>query len=389
MTSVRRIPVTDHLWLLAALKDALQGGPPVYPTASPDAPEPPALPEGTAVVIHTSGSSGTPKFVAHSAASIRASASATNEALGGDGQWLITLPTHLIAGFQMLTRSILSGTEPVFLSGKLTPKKFRTHARELTGERRYVSLIPAQLNTLLDAAASDPELSETLTQFQAVLVGGQHVPLQLRQRAFHAGVKLVRTYGMTETGGGVVYDGVEIGDTRVRIRDGEIQLAGGSLALGYAGDPALTSTHFITDEGERWYRTGDAGTLLGGMLQVTGRLDRVIISGGVNVSLDRLETRITEEAPWSAYTSACVATPHTQWGERPTLVVESPTPEDDATLQAAFPKLQALLKHELGPAWAPCCLNTVTSMPKLANHKIDYQQLHTLTTHPVAEEPTP
>src|SRR5690606_38104380 len=114
----------------------------------------------------------------------------------------------------------------------------------------------------------------------------------------------------------------------VRIREGEVQLAGSSLALGYPGDEQLTLDRFVVDHDRsgtpvRWYRTGDAGELLGGMLTITGRLDRVIISGGVNVSLDEIE-RVAREFPgWGSTVAIAVA--HPEWGERPGLVVETET----------------------------------------------------------------
>src|SRR4051794_38267065 len=119
---------------------------------------------------------------------------------------------------------------------------------------------------------------------------------------------------MTETAGGCVYDGVEIGETRVRIRAGEVQLAGPTLALGYVNDEAQTAERFFDDAGVRWYRTGDSGELLGGMLTVTGRLDRVIVSGGVNVSLDAIERIVGEQPGWAG--ALAVGVNDAEWGER-------------------------------------------------------------------------
>src|SRR5690625_3021276 len=154
----RHVPSDDHMWLIAALRDALEGGSPAAPRAvfvrQPGAhPElPQDVPADTSVVLHTSGSTGVPKFVALSAHAIRASAEATHETLGGDGQWLIALPTHRIAGLQTITRSILAGTDPIFLEEPFKTAKFFDAAERLTHERRYVSLVPVQLARLLDAA---------------------------------------------------------------------------------------------------------------------------------------------------------------------------------------------------------------------------------------------
>ena len=321
---LRPIPVDDRAWLLAGLADALKGGAPVLPVGpgleadEVRALQQETLPEGTAVLVRTSGSSGVPKAVALSAAALVSSAEATHEALGGPGQWLVTLPGHLISGLQMLVRSQVSGIDPVFLDGPFDPAALLEACERMPHPRRYVSLVPVQLSRLLDLAERDPAAADALRGFAAVLVGGQAISLPLRQRAHELGVALRRSYGMTETCGGCVYDGVEIGDTLVRVRDGEVQLAGPCLALGYAGDEALTAARFVEDRGTRWYRTGDAGELLGGMLTVTGRLDRVIVSGGVNVSLDEVE-RVAGALPgWEGVVALGVL--HPEWGERPALV---------------------------------------------------------------------
>ncbi|MCB1273132.1 MAG: AMP-binding protein [Leucobacter sp.] len=403
--------------MLAALDDALSGGTPVYP-AAPGTPAAAVqqlreaeLPEGTSVVVRTSGSSGVPKAVALSAAALRASAAATHERLGaaagrlesdtdthagaasdGDpaattgGQWLVTLPGHLISGLQMLVRSHLAGTEPVFLDGPFDPAALLAAAERMEHPRRYVSLVPVQLARVLALAEADAGAADALRGFSGVLVGGQAVPRPLRQRAHDLGVALRRSYGMTETAGGCVYDGVEIGDTRVRIRrtdagGGEVQLTGSCLALGYVDDPALTSARFIEDaagdgSATRWYRTGDAGELLGGMLTVTGRLDRVIISGGVNVSLDEVERVVHEQPGWEG--AVALGTAHPEWGERVALAVEIGERADPSRAAAAsadpvapFAEVQAAVKAALGPAAAPVWATEAEALPRLPGGKPD------------------
>lgn len=239
-------------------------------------------------------------------------------------------------------------------------------------DRRYISLVPVQLARLLDLAEADPGAAETLARFDAVLVGGQAISLELRRRAHALGVSLRRSYGMTETAGGCVYDGVEIGDTRVRIREGEVQLAGTSLASGYLGDEALTEKHFVIAENRdgtttRWYRTGDAGELLGGMLTVTGRIDRVIISGGVNVSLDEVE-RVAHELPgWGS--AVAVAAPHPEWGEQASLVVET------VAGAAPFTQVQETIRAKLGRPAMPVWANEIDSLPRLHGGKPDHEAI--------------
>ncbi|GAA1622263.1 AMP-binding protein [Leucobacter chromiireducens] len=383
---LRAIPTEDRAWLVAALQDALAGGAPVLPlppgggegadAAAVHELQHTPLPEGTAVVVRTSGSSGIPKAVALSADALRASAAATHERFGGPGQWLVTLPVHLISGLQMLIRSALSECDPVFVDGAFDPARVLAAAETMTAERRYISLVPVQLARVLDHAAADPAAAEVLRRFDAVLVGGQAISVALRQRCHELGVALKRSYGMTETAGGCVYDGVEIGDTLVRIRAGEVQLAGSSLALGYVGDPALTADRFLAEtdrEGApiRWYRTGDAGELLGGMLTVTGRLDRVLISGGINVSLDEVERVVRELAGWD--TAVALAAPHPEWGERVTLVIETPDPAPADAL--GFDAVRDAVRAQLGVAAVPEWVTETAQMPRLPGGKPDLAAL--------------
>lgn len=378
--------------MMAGLADAMRGVAPIVPVAPGTDPDEIAalqrqpLPEGTALVVRTSGSSGVPKAVALSADALRASAEATAERFGGHGQWLVALPTHLISGLQMLVRSEIAGTQPVFFDGHFDPEAFLERAEMLEADRRYVSLVPVQLARLFDFVEQDREAADVLRRFDAVLVGGQAVSLALRSRAHVLGIGLKRSYGMTETSGGCVYDGVEIGDTRVRIRGGEVQLAGSSLALGYVGDPELTARTFITESGRdgvpvRWYRTGDSGELLGGMLTVTGRLDRVIISGGVNVSLDAVERVVREQPGWES--AVALSAPHPEWGERASLVVEieggagdpDSGTETPAPARASFDHVQQAIRGALGPAAVPEWATEIGEIPKLAGGKTDYAEL--------------
>lgn len=387
---------------MAALGDALAGGSPIRPVidapigdAQADYTGPsPDLPAGTAVVIRTSGSSGIPKSVALSAAALRASAEATHERLGGPGQWLVALPTQLISGLQMLVRSSVAGTAPVFYDGPFDPVALLEAADAMTHERRYVSLVPVQFARLLDLAERDDDAAEALRRFDAVLVGGQAVTLELRRRAHALGVALKRSYGMSETAGGCVYDGVEIGDTLVRIRGGEVQLAGPMLALGYLGDAALTNERFVTEpSGARWYRTGDAGELLGGMLTVTGRLDRVIISGGINVSLDEVERVVRALPGWAE--AVALGAPDREWGERVHLVraasaeaagartgaertaADRLAGADAATEPASFAQAAEAIRAALGVAAVPAGDRTVAEIPRLAGGKPDLVALAT------------
>jgi O-succinylbenzoic acid--CoA ligase len=303
---------------LPALREALAGGAAVLPYAAGG--DPPqvadgAVPdEGTALVVGTSGSTGVPKLAMLPAAALAASAAATHERLRGAGSWLLAMPAHHIAGVQVLLRCVWAGTEPAFvdLSAGFTARAFTEAAGGLEGDRRYTALVPTQLRRLLD----DPAATAALAALDAVLVGGAATPSRLLDRARSAGVTAVTTYGMSETAGGCVYDGAPFSCSEIRLDDeGRIQLGGQTLATGYLGRRDLTERAFHTDaQGTRWFRTDDTGHVdETGRWHVDGRLDDVIVTGGLKVA-----PRLVEEALTSlpdVVEAVAVGTPDREWGQ--------------------------------------------------------------------------
>jgi O-succinylbenzoic acid--CoA ligase len=280
---------------------------------------------GTAVVVTTSGSTGIPKSVILGRDALTAGAMATSARIG-DGTWLLALPASYVAGMQVLVRSIVADREPAWLTGAFTPPAFAAAALMMlsteNGERvpTYTSLVPAQLTKLLDAAMHDSTVLAALRSFETILVGGQAIAAVTMERAEDAGVRVVRTYGSTETSGGCVYDGRPLRGVSVRIADGEVQVAGPTLADGYLADAAATDAAFVRDDtGTRWYRTGDAGIIEDDILRVRGRIDNVIVSGGINVSLDRVE-RIVRTIP-GLESAVVVGVSDERWGEASVVVV--------------------------------------------------------------------
>ena len=276
----------------------------------------------TAVAVTTSGSSGVPKTVLLSAAALLASAGATHDRLGGSGHWLLALPAQHIAGVQVLVRSLIAGTRPtrLDLSAGFTPDGFVEAAGRVggrSGARRYTALVPTQLTRLL-TAPGDPgrQAVEALRGFDAVLVGGAAIGPVLRSQAAEAGVRLVATYGMSETCGGCVYDGIALDGVSVRLDDdGRVLLGGPMLARGYLDDPSGTAEAFVLDpEGRRWFRTDDAGELDGDRLRILGRLDSVIITGGINVAPGPVEAAL-QRLPGVAE-AVVVGLPDPEWGQR-------------------------------------------------------------------------
>ena len=365
--------------VLEALREALAGGPAVAPRTDDHVPAdlPATVPQPVALVVETSGSSGVPKRVMLPADAVLAGAAAADGALSGPGQWVLALPAHYVAGTNVLVRSIAAGTEPEVLApGHFDPVAFAAAARRLAHPVRYASLVPAQLAAVLDAAEHDADVAGAARSFAAVLVGGQATPASLVDRARASGVAVVRTYGSSETSGGCVYDGVPVGRTRVAVVDGQVELAGPSLALGYLGDDVRTEAAFVVRDGERWYRTGDAGSVSDdGVLAVSGRLDDVVVSGGEKVSLGLVE-RVVREQPGLAG-AVVVRAPHGRWGEVPVVVVGEPRSPEPPRLPE-LPELRAVVAAALGRAAAPDRLVLLPELPLLASGKPDRRALEAL-----------
>jgi O-succinylbenzoic acid--CoA ligase len=313
------------------------------------------------LVVTTSGTTGVPKGAMLTAAALRASGEATHERLGGPGQWLLALPTHHIAGIQVLVRSILAGTEPAVLdvSGGFLPGGLATAIGGMRGSRRYTSLVPTQLIKALDEPAS----AEALASLDAVLIGGAPTPKPVLERARSAGITVVRTYGMSETCGGCVYEGVPLRGAKVRIEDGRVLLGGAMLAKGYRGLPDHPA---FAEPG--WFRTDDAGSYDNGVLTITGRLDEAIMTGGLLVIPQVVEAVLANHP--AVAECAVLGLPDERLGQRVAVAVV-PAP-------GSVPTLGDLREHvvaELDPIAAPRELAIMTELPMRGPGKPDRAKL--------------
>ncbi|MCG8151123.1 AMP-binding protein, partial [Pimelobacter simplex] len=226
-------------------------------------------PSGAApgLVVETSGSTGAPKCVLLSREAVLASVRASAARLGASGPWVLALPATYVAGVQVLARSLVAGHTPT------------VHERDgwPDGEGWFVSLVPTQLTRML----SVPDDVAALRRAHTVLLGGGPIGGTLRARAAEAGVRVVATYGSAETAGGCVYDGLPLDGVAVALGEsGRIRLAGPTLFTEYVGQPELTREVLV----DGWFRTSDAGRIDDdGHLVVIGRVDDVIVTGGLNV----------------------------------------------------------------------------------------------------------
>ena len=360
-------PPTDVL--LAALAAALDGsGPAVLAVAgaSEAAADASDVPYDVALVVQTSGSTGDARQVLLSAPALRASAASTEHRLGGPGRWLLALPTTHVAGLQVLVRSVLAGTVPVAVpAGPFRTEAFAAASTQLADEtgRRYTSLVPTQLHRLLGST----EGTDALRGFDAILLGGAAAAPSLVADARSAGIAVVTTYGMSETCGGCVYDGVPLDGVRVALEpDGRVLLTGPVLATGYRGRPDLDAQVFVRSGGERWLRTTDVGALdATGVLTVLGRLDDMIVTGGAKVAPAAVERVLGE---LDGVVEACVVgVPDEEWGHAVTAVLV-------LRAGASMPDLasvRATVESRLGRAAAPRHLLAVDALPLRGPGKVD------------------
>ena len=384
--------------------------------------------EPIALVVGTSGSTGTPKRTALTARALAASASATERFFGSNSdaasQWLLALPAHYIAGAQVLARSVLAGTAPVIARSVIepvhfSPEVFLQAVERMSSARRFISLVPTQLHKLLESADANPhlgaEIHEALGSFTGILLGGAPASADLLAAATALGLNTVTTYGSAETAGGCVYSGSVLPGVRVELvpeegmpavpdtggkpaQVGRIWISGAHLASGYIGDAARTAEHFFTAaDGTRWYRTDDYGLLSPAAapnsnkncseqrLQVLGRSDDVLISGGVKISARAVAT-VLEEHP--VVREACVVgLPDARWGTAIAAAVTlvpsagaaaAPTENRPALNEELCALLRARCAEKLGAPAAPKQLSILPDFPLTSTGKPDRAEIYSI-----------
>lgn len=388
-----------------------------------------AAAEPIALVVGTSGSTGTPKRTALTVGALAASAVATERFFGSNSdaasQWLLALPAHYIAGAQVLARSVLAGTAPVIARSVIepvhfSPEVFLQAVERMSSARRFISLVPTQLHKLLESADADPhlgaEIHEALGSFTGILLGGAPASADLLAAATALGLNTVTTYGSAETAGGCVYSGSVLPGARVELvpeegmpavpdtggkpaQVGRIWISGEHLASGYIGDAARTAEHFFTAaNGTRWYRTDDYGLMdsanssatssfssVEPHLQVLGRSDDVLISGGVKISARAVAT-VLEEHP--AVREACVlGLPDARWGTAIAAAVTlvpsagaatAPTENSPTLNEELCALLRARCAEKLGAPAAPKQLSILPDFPLTSTGKPDRAEIYSI-----------
>lgn len=306
---------------------------------------------GVTLVVHTSGTAGEPKLVEFDRGAVNAAVASSAVALGATPQdpWLCCLPPAHIGGLLVLLRGALLGA-PVTVHTRFDPAAVAAERDAV-----FTSLVPTMLGRLLDAEVD-------LARYRAILVGGASLPATLRHRAEEVGVRIVETYGLTESCGGVVYDGAPLPGSEVRLdSEGGIELRGPTSMLGYRSDRVGTERAFTPD---RWLCTGDVGEIgSDGRLRVVGRRDELIISGGEKVWPQEVE-RVLEAHPKVA--EALVhGTPDAEWGQRVVAFVVPANPAEPPTLE----ELRDAVAFELPRHKAPRELLLVEQLPLTSSGK--------------------
>ncbi len=322
-----------------------------------------------ALLVPTSGSTGAPRLVALGAGAVAASARGGETLLGGPAHWLLALPLAHVAGWNVLARGAVAGTAPTalppgrpFTAAAFTAAARRVRRRAGAGAAR-TALVPTQLVRLLE----DQDATTALADLDAVLLGGAAAAPALLARAAAAGVRVVTTYGATETCGGCVYDGVPLPGARVRLSGDRVVLGGDVLARGYVG-----SAPFAPDAvGVRWVETADAGVLEddpaapgGRRLRVLGRLDDVVVTGGEKVAPAAVEAVLADVVGVAEV--LVVGVPDERWGAAVVAVVRA-----SPSAPPALEDLRAAAAAALGRAAAPRALVLVEDLPRRALGKPD------------------
>ena len=348
MKKVVAVPANDTFAALGLMLDVLDGSvagfvtPPEINGVRPEVSVPTEATDDVGLIVESSGSTGVPKRIELSPAALKHSGDAALARLGGPGQWLLALPVNFIAGANVLIRSVLSDTQPVMLNTRMpfTAEAFVRGAALMDGARRYTSVVPAQLAKLAQAAEEDAFSFSMLRKFDAILVGGQAPNwadvFSLRSK----GVNVVVSYGMTETGGGCIFDGEALDGVDLRISGGLIEISGATLANGIGP----------------WFKTNDLGEIRDGRLEVLGRADRVMISGGLKLALDRVE-ELALQIP--GVESIVAVALQSEWGESVGIVYSGSS-------EVSFERLT-----ELGPAAKVARAVLVSQIPRLPSGKPD------------------
>lgn len=290
--------------------------------------------DGDGAVVITSGSSGSPKAAVLTWDALVASARLTTEALRRDGDqvWLAAIPAVHIGGLAVILRGVLGGARLIFdTSITEGPLRGATH----------VSLVRTQLQRFETA------------HFQCVLLGGGAPPKDVA-------ANVTTTWGMTETGSGVIYDGIALPGVDLAVLDGELLVQSPTLLRTYRDRSRPSVSHQGRDD---WFPTGDAASIDDGVVTIHGRLEYVINSGGEKIWPEDLENLFVDIP--GLQDVAVVGRPDQEWGQVATVLAV--TNRDAA---AVLDQCRAIAREHLGRWAQPKAIEIVSSIPRTPNGKV-------------------
>jgi O-succinylbenzoic acid--CoA ligase len=296
--------------------------------------------EAGQVIIETTGSSGIKKRVVLSIDAISASAELSNariNATSGD-VWSLLLPINHIAGVNVLARAIKLDSKVVGV--------------DETAD--YTAIVPTQLHRAL---FGDKKLLEHLQKCKSVLVGGSPASKTLLELATKAGINVITTYGMTETSGGCIYNNRALPGVSVEADEtGRLMIKGPILANGYENNQELWNENFK----DGWFLTNDLGTIKDNEVQVIGRSDDVVLSGGENVSLIAIENELAANFPDVNFLATSIT--DFEWGQKICLI---------SNIEIDHLQVSQVLKDKLGKQFVPKDFLVVEQIPQIGIGKPD------------------
>jgi o-succinylbenzoate---CoA ligase len=315
-----------------------------------------AVDAGTAVAVATSGTTGAPKVAELSRAAIEAAVggSASILASRADDSWLCCLPVAHVGGLLVLLRGVITGAA-------VEVRRGFDAAEVAASDADHVSLVPTMLRRLLASGAD-------LSRFRTILVGGGALAAGTADAAAARGAHVVTTYGLTETCGGIAYDGRLFDGAAARLGpEDELQLAGPTTMRGYLGDPAATASAFTLDG---WLRTGDVGRIDdAGSLEVLGRLDERIRTGAETVWPSEVEAALRDHP--KVADAAVAGRPDQEWGAHVVVFVVPSRIDDPPSLE----ELRAHASQRIARYKAPRELVLLPELPRTVSGKVRRSEL--------------
>ncbi len=365
-------------------------------TLKPDDADFPLESDDISIVCATSGTTGAPRGVLLSQQALHASAQAFGARFGTNNRWVISMPVHRIAGIMVLVRSWFHASPFEIDPSVGGARSFEAAAFAATtmraqreshkdGRALMVSLVPTQIARLLEAGSVGIEALQT---YDLVLSGAAATPQPMLQRMRELGINVSISYGMTETCGGCVFDGRPLDGVRIslgtkdEIEPGRITISGSVAASGYRLRPDLDALSFISGQ----VQTHDAGKLdSSGLLHVLGRLDDVVIVGGVNVALSAVESLIRHHP--LIQDVAVIDIQDELWGSIPIAHLVTHAHLSDTSDLIA--EIQNTIRNQIGNAAVPRAMYFVTSLPMLDSGKIDRISLRLQTASDITQRRFP